>query len=126
MKSVFIDPTEFPRLPGESWWVVHPNSAGAQFCIPVGAVTPCIKDFKEFKEGVVYSIAEGQKGWVVVTVNSTPYHMPQYLFARHFDAEAFVIGSATLEEIANAKPFDGNPTVPKKPKKQLELFEDSD
>lgn len=101
-----IDPMEFPLRSSESWWVVHPNNSRCSFRIPSGAITVCIESFLVFIQNVVYRVVgeDSHNGWVTVENNGDLYDMPQYLFARYFDAEAFVIGNATPEEMANAKP----------------------
>ena len=124
MKRNRIDPMEHPIKKGESWWIVHPNIKTAEFRVPNGAVTCCLKDFEEvFKEGCIYSViaADAHNGWVTVAGGKELYDMPQYIFARHFDAEAFVVGRATPEELEKATPFDYKPTVPGKPKAQFDL-----
>jgi hypothetical protein len=50
--------------------------------------------------------------------------MPYYIFARYFDAEAFVRGIADPVELENAKPFDYKPTLPCRPKTPLTFFKD--
>jgi hypothetical protein len=120
-----IDPMEHPRVSGESWWVVHPNSGGSQFCIPRDAVTACTEDFRGFSAGTIYRVWAGEMGWVKVKGHESVYEMPEYVFARYFDAEAFVVGSAAPQELEKAKPFDYKPTLPPKEKKQLELFNDT-
>ena len=116
-----IEPTEFPIKEGESWWVVHPNLKGCNFKIPQEAVTCCLKDFQIFQRNLLYKVSKYISGWVAVSEGRDLYAMPEYVFARYFDAEIFVQGSATPEEIANAKPFDYTKNV--RPR-QLELFED--
>ena len=115
MKRNRIDPMEYPIKKGESWWVVHPNIRTAEFRIPSGAITCCIEDFLSiFEKGCVYSIVstDSHNGWVTVAGGKELYDMPQYIFARYFDAEAFVVGMMTVEEQAEAKPFDYKPTLP--------------
>lgn len=123
MKRLVISPEKNPRKKGESWYVVHPNAKGCRFSIPYMAVTVCTEDLVECRKNTVYPVfAEGDLGWVMVRTTTADYVMPEYVFARHFDAEAFVIGAApTPEELEGAKPFSYRSTVPKK---QLELFED--
>jgi hypothetical protein len=126
MKRNRIEPMEYPLKPGESWWIVHPNIATAEFRIPSGAITACIQDLIDiFKQGTVYSVisADNHNGWVTVAGGKELYDMPQYIFARYFDAEAFVVGIMTPEERSKAKPFDYKSTVPRKPK-DIEAFED--
>lgn len=97
-----LNPVEHPLIKGESWWIVHPNSAGAEFIIPARAITACLKDFMDFKKGTLYSIRNAEEdGWVdVIAVDTLTESnsiekiicMPQYIFARYFDAEVFVRG----------------------------------
>jgi hypothetical protein len=111
-----IEPSQYPRQAGESWWIVHPNQGGAEFRVPVGAMTVCIEDFMEvFKTNVAYNVvsADNHNGWVTVEGNGDLYEMPQYLFARHFDAEAFVVGNQlTPGEIERLKPYTYRPMMP--------------
>jgi hypothetical protein len=126
MKRIKIDFTEFPPVKGESWWIVHPNTAGAEFRIPSGAISVCTKDFMDiFKQNVVYNIlsADNHNGWITVEGNGNIYDMPQYLFARYFDAEVFVTGKIDPAELERAKPFDYKSTLPMKPR-QMEMFAD--
>jgi hypothetical protein len=126
MRRIRIDPLEFPLQNGESWWVVHPNIKTAEFRIPAGAITVCTEDLLVFKKGIVYSVisADYHNGWVTVSSEDALYDMPQYLFSRKFDAEAFVIGVMTPEEREKAKPFDYKPTLPKRPSPpDIEHFE---
>lgn len=92
MKVVKLDPLQFPKEPNESWWPVHPNNANCEFNAPVGAITACLKSFLDFKAGVVYTIVgnDSSHGWISVACTEEVVEMPYYLFARHFDAEAFV------------------------------------
>ena len=124
-RKIVISPREFPLKPGESWWIVHPNTAGSSFKIPYNAITCCRQNFLEFRQGTLYNVSEGESGWV--NVNSSDYscHMPQYLFARYFDAEVFVVGSVKPEELERAQPFAYRPTLPAPEKKQLEMFVDN-
>ena len=126
-KVIQIDPRQYPLKTGESWWVVHPNSGGSEFKIPHKAVTVCTENFLQFKSGTVYAVTEGKSGWVDVWTTDFKCEMPQYIFARHFDAEAFVVGRARPDELEKAKPFNYQPTVPapvKAKPRQLDLFED--
>ena len=119
MKRVRIDPIEYPLRRGESWWVVHPNTGTSEFRIPHGGITLCTKDFLTFKQNIVYSIVgyDNHNGWVSVVEGNILYDLPQYLFARYFDAEAFVVGRIDPAELEGAKPFSYRPTVPKDPTK---------
>ena len=94
MRYVKIDPIDFPILTSEHWWIIHPNTRNVEFKIPSGAVTACTNDFLEFKRGIVYRIVSQDKnnGWVSVADKETIVEMPEYLFARNFDAEIFIRG----------------------------------
>lgn len=109
-----INPEEYPPKNGESWWVVHPNRNGCEFRVPMGAVSPCCSSIGPFEIQKAYSVisCDNHNGWVTLRCGDDLYDMPQYLFARHFDAEAFVVGTASPEELEKAKPFDYKPTVP--------------
>ena len=100
MQRIRIEPQKYPIKKGESWWVVHPNTAGAEFRIPNGAITVCLHDFEIFKQNIAYSVIslDAHNGWIIVEGGGDLYEMPQYLFARNFDAEAFVVGRPTPEE----------------------------
>lgn len=90
-----ISPSDYPLKPGESWWIIHPNSSGGEFIIPKGAMTICKSDFLDFKKDILYCVSHSNKdGWVEVIVKETQQSicMPQYLFARYFDAEIFIRG----------------------------------
>jgi len=118
MKRIKIDAMTYPKEKDESWWIVHPNNATCEFRIPSGAITVCTKDFLEvFKQNVAYNVisTDNHNGWVTIEGGGDLYEMPQYLFARHFDAEAFVIGAARPEELEQARPFQYRPTLPHKP-----------
>jgi hypothetical protein len=92
MKVLKLDPQQFPKEANESWWPVHPNNAAAEFRAPVGAVTVCLKSILDFKAGTVYTIVGNDEhhGWISLACTEEVVEMPYYLFARHFDAEAFV------------------------------------
>lgn len=132
MKTITIDTMDFPLVEGESWWVVHPNNKNSEFHIPQGAVgvyvsskgSSALQDFG-FDCGRAYQIVDNDShnGWLTVCSSSHMVRMPYYIFARHFDAEAFIRGTFTIEG-KETKPFDYKPTVPGKPKQQLELFND--
>jgi hypothetical protein len=125
MKRIRIDPMEYPLKKGELWWIVHPNVATAEFRVPHGGITLCTKDFLTFRQNVVYSVvgADNHNGWVTVVEDGNLYDMPQYLFARYFDAEAFVVGIMDQVEFEKAKPFNYRSTIPGKPK-EMEVFTD--
>jgi hypothetical protein len=75
---------------------------------------------------VIYNVFEfGESGWLQVYGDNKYLIIPEYLFARHFDAEAFVIGSATPAELEKAVPFNYKSTLPKPKPKQLEIFTDT-
>jgi hypothetical protein len=127
MNRVRINPIHYPLQEGESWWVVHPNFANCEFKIPAGGITVCTEDFMGFVKSTVYTILgdDPHNGWITLKSLTEIVEMPYYLFARYFDAEAFVRG--ILEDPAQlekAKPFDYQPTLPGRPKNQLELFND--
>lgn len=95
-----IDPMDYPLEKNESWWIVHPNSKGGEFIIPNSACTACLGDLLDFKKGTLYRIFPAQQeGWVCVATMKNMVELPQYLFARHFDAEIFVRGTPTPAEI---------------------------
>ena len=116
MQHVRIDPMQYPLQSGESWWIVHPNNKECEFRVPAGACTVCLDDLLEFRKRTVYRVvsADNHNGWVTIGGTGGLYDLPQYLFARHFDAESFVVGKIAPEEFENAKPFDYKPTIPKK------------
>jgi len=121
-----VDPMSFPLQEGESWWVVHPNLSNCEFKVPNGAITVCTSDFLCFSANTAYTILgnDSNNGWITLQGTNSVWEMPYYLFARHFDAEAFVRGVIDPSELEGAKPFDYRPTLPKKPESQLELFQD--
>lgn len=95
-----INPVDFPLKEKESWWIVHPNSKGGEFIIPDNACTACLHDIEGFNKGTIYNVSSCQnEGWVHVASNVLGLEMPQYLFGRHFDAEIFVRGTPTQNEI---------------------------
>lgn len=89
-----IDPSNYPLKKGESWWIVHPNSSGGEFLIPYGAITLCTNDFLDFKKNTIYAVAQASEdGWVnILKTPDESYSVPQYLFARYFDANVFIRG----------------------------------
>ena len=120
-----IDPMEFPLQEGESWWVVHPNSPNTEFKIPAGGITVCIQDFMGFVKNIAYTILgdDSHNGWVTVQSSYEIVEMPYYVFARYFDAQAFIRGILhDPSELEKAEPFDYRPTLPKRMKSQLEMF----
>ena len=90
---------DFPLVPGEGWWIVHPNNGIVEFRLPLGAVTVCLDDLLAFKRGVLYKVLKNENGWITVASMEGIYEMPQYIFARYFDAEVFVRGIPTKERI---------------------------
>ena len=100
MKFIKIDPLDYPIQKDESWWIVHPNKGKSEFYVPKGAITVCIKEFLDFSEGTAYRIVSSDynNGYLVVESKESMVEMPQYLFARHFDAECFVRGIPTPKE----------------------------
>jgi hypothetical protein len=101
-----IDPLKYPLKNGESWWVVHPNDSRCKFKLPSGAITVCQQELECFVPNTAYRVvsSDNHNGWVTVEGEGNLYDMPQYLFARCFDAEAYVIGTVTPEELENAIP----------------------
>ena len=89
-----IDPMDYPLSIGESWWVIHPNSGEAELSIPVGAPAVCTKDFLDiFKKNAPYRIAhvDDSQGWISIeSPVGEVVEMPRYIFARHFDAVAYI------------------------------------
>jgi hypothetical protein len=98
MNYIVVDPAEYLLNKGESWYVVSPNNAECDFTIPEGAFCCCTKNIKEFYEGTLYYVTDQDKGWVTVVSVSQIVKMPEYLFARHFDAESFVHNRNTSKE----------------------------
>lgn len=133
MKTFTIDPMEHPLKEGESWWVVHPNNKNSEFHIPQGAVAVSTMGTEDktlhefgFQYGRAYQIVDNDphNGWLTVCSSVAMVRMPYYIFARHFDSEAFIRGTFSIEG-KEVKPFDYKPTVPADPKpKQLEMFTD--
>ena len=117
-----VNPMEYPLKEGESWWVVHPNQKNAEFKVPNGGVTVCTQDFWHFAKNTAYMIVsdDPHNGWITVANSQMLVEMPYYVFARYFDAEAFVRGIADPVEMENAKPFDYKPTLPHRPTDRFE------
>jgi hypothetical protein len=99
-----IEQSDYPLNKGESWWVVNPNSSGGEFIIPQGASTACLISLLDFKAGTVYRVGTEREGWVFVINGDHVVEMPQYVFARHFDAEIFIRGRATKKELETLIP----------------------
>ena len=122
-----IDPMQYPLKKGESWWVIHPNQPNVKFHAPAGAITVCTESFLNFNQSVAYTILNNDthNGWITLACNSDVIEMPYYIFVRYFDAEAFIRGVLKDPcQLEGAKPFDYRPTLPKKPKVQLDIFKD--
>jgi hypothetical protein len=89
-----IDPMDYPLMIGESWWIIHPNSSEAEICIPIGAPAVCKADFADvFKKNSPYRIVnvDDHNGWVSIAApDNTVVEMPRYVFARYFDAVAYI------------------------------------
>lgn len=102
MSFVLLDPIEYPLEKGENWFAVHPNDANLELFFPAGAAAVCKKNLNEiFLQNIPYRITNYDRthGWVSVsTDNNMVYKMPVYLFARHFDAEAFIINKSQSNE----------------------------
>lgn len=124
MNRVRIEPMDHPLREGESWWVVHPNYKNCEFIVPSGAAAVCQKGFVDFLPGRAYSIVSNDRenGWLTVHGINGLVEMPYYIFARHFDSEAFIRGTFSIAG-KEVEPFDYRPTVPGKPK-SLEYFND--
>jgi len=90
MKYVVVDPKDYPLKPNESWFVVSPNNAECKFDIPEGSLGCCTKDFMFFREGTLYIVASKSNGWITVAASDGVVKMPEYIYARHFDAETYV------------------------------------
>ena len=116
---------QYPLEKGESWWVVHPNTPHTEFKVPAGGVTVCIEDFMGFSKNIVYTILgdDPHNGWITVQSSYEVVEMPYYVFARYFDAQAFIRGVLNDPiELEGAEPFDYRPTLPKRPDNQMKLF----
>lgn len=87
-----INQNEFPRAEGESWWIVDPNNKFCEFKAPVGAWPVCLKGFNEFAFGTAYQIVanDSHRGTISLLASEDVYELPYYVFARYFDAEAFI------------------------------------
>jgi hypothetical protein len=115
MKVIRLDPQDHPLNKGESWWIVNPNNGNAEFVAPSGAITVCLECFLTFEEGYVYPVLNNDtnNGWITLGCHSVIVEMPYYVFARYFDAEAFVRGRIKdPSALARAVPFDYKPTLP--------------
>lgn len=105
-----VDPNSEPLKKGESWWIVHPNDGYTEFVVPSNSISFCRETFGVFKKGITYSVVgdKSESGWITLATKSDIVEMPYYVFARYFDAEAFVRNTPIKEYIQS---------------KQLELFE---
>lgn len=117
MQYLVINAEKYPPLNGESWWIVHPNRKGCEFRAPIDAVTICMESlddyFQKNEMARIHSV-DNTKGRISVKCSSGIVDMPFYFFGRYFDAEVFVVGSATPEELEKAIPFDYKATIPVK------------
>ncbi|RLB98648.1 MAG: hypothetical protein DRH90_21590 [Deltaproteobacteria bacterium] len=102
-----IEPEMFPIKEGESWWVVPLNMKQCEFCAPAGAITICTSHLTvpstrmvSFSAGVIYQITgtNNTSGYITVKSKEEIVEMPYYVFARYFDAEAFVRGVPSQKE----------------------------
>jgi hypothetical protein len=117
LKFKKLDPREFPMLNGESWWIVHPNNGNCECKIPQDGITVCKQPLLGiFKVNTAYDIVsvDNDHGWVTVTGGGYACMMPQYVFARYFDAEAFVRllpdPTPRQKRAMGAEDKDGEPT----------------
>jgi hypothetical protein len=106
-----INQEDYPLMKNESWWVVNPNSSGGEFIVPEGGATACMLNLLDFKVGTVYRVTVETEGWVSVINGEHVVEMPQYLFARHFDAEVFIKGPS--KSLISA-PTNWKSPIPKK------------
>jgi len=95
MTLVVLKPEDYPMLVGqENWFLIHPNNIDCEFCVPVGAAAVCKQPLLGiFHKNLPYPLVNYDKDHAWITVQLSPevfYKMPLYVFARHFDAEAFV------------------------------------
>ena len=91
MKHYVITMDEHPIRPGEEYFIVHPNNAECVLSFPEGTQTMCTKDLRLFEEGTLYVVTGHTFGWVTVACSKEVVKMPEYVYARHFDAETFVV-----------------------------------
>ena len=90
MRYSVINMDHYPLLEGESWHVVEPNNGECTFSISEGSMTICHSDFREFRSGTLYVVTSQGSGWVTVACHDEVLKMPEYVFARYFDAETYV------------------------------------
>jgi len=110
-----IDPLKYPRDKGESWWIVHPNYSKCEFKIPEGGAAICVVPFLHFSYGTAYNISanDAANGWITIDSSAFTTKMPYYIFARYFDAEAFIRGIVVdPAELDKACSFNRKPDVP--------------
>jgi len=127
MITTRLNPHNYPLQQGESWWIVHPNQSNCEFKVPAGGITVCTESFLAFNQNTAYTVLgdDPHNGWITVQSSIDIVEMPYYVFARYFDAEAFVRGTVeSTAQLEKAKPFDYKPTLPRNPK-QVEMFEDN-
>lgn len=97
MNYIVIDPKDYPLLQEENWFIVDPNNIECKFEIPEGSFCCCTKEFRGFSEGTLYLISQHSMGWITVVSPREVVKMPEYLYARHFDAETYVKNKNTTE-----------------------------
>lgn len=101
MSRRVIQAKSYPIQEGESWWVVHPNNGNVEFFAPIGAITVCTKAFEGIEANSIVHISDNDeaKGYISITFEEDTFEIPYYIFARYFDAEAFVkaIGSSRCQ-----------------------------
>jgi hypothetical protein len=93
MAYLKIDPMDYPLVEGEQWWVVHPNDATCELKIVPGSPAVCkTKGIEAFDIGTAYRVAsvDEHSGWISILKDNMVCEMPLYIFARFFDATAFV------------------------------------
>lgn len=110
-RRVVISPKDMPPMAGESWWIVHPNNGNVIFSAPVGAVTVCIYDYRAFCKDVAYTITDNDELNARISIKCEQHdevvEMPYYLFARYFDAEAFVRPACSERLVVDLTRFEG-------------------
>jgi len=112
MSLIVLTAEKNPMIPGqERWFYIHPNDGSCEFFIPAGAAAICVKPLLgKFKENSPYIISnyDHEHGWISIALEEDVYKMPLYLFARHFDAEAFVrrLDKKMPEELFNPIRFE--------------------
>ena len=87
---ISLKPEDFPIKEEERWITL---SKSAVLTYPDMGNARCNKDLLTFEEGKHYGIRKShKKGWIVVYFDHE-YEMPEYLFIRHFDYNAFLNGN---------------------------------